>query len=321
MGSPGPSLVVSSAPLTTAADPLSGGSSSSDSFPAAAPVLHRHHGLSGPFLGGLGHPALGRDAVAADEVGTLARPQTPTDAALASASGTTQNRCSALCRRADFGVAGLLALFAPENGICFALLKRLGPFELGALCGISQDFRRFIDDPTVDPFWSRFYGHHFHMTHQDAAEYIHLRPRQIFGRLANLSISGKWHVTGRVTQMEQEVENAYGYIQFFTEKERISPIESSFEGEVEDDESAFLVEGKMVGNSVVMYETITNHSNVPIAVNICSGVLSLRGGFMSGVWTQHNPSPNRVLSSTISSGVFEATRLEDVGAHASVPRS
>merc|ERR1712046_78335 len=119
--------------------------------------------------------------------------------------------------------------------------------------------------------------------------------------------------TGRVTQMEQEVENAYGYIQFFTERERISPIESSFEGEVEDDESAFLVEGKMVGNSVVMYETITNHSNVPIAVNICSGVLNLQGDFMSGVWTQHNPSTSRVLSGTISSGIFEAMRLEGAG--------
>eukprot|EP00449_Zooxanthella_nutricula_P005886 CAMPEP_0198496548 /NCGR_PEP_ID=MMETSP1462-20131121/5915_1 /TAXON_ID=1333877 /ORGANISM="Brandtodinium nutriculum, Strain RCC3387" /LENGTH=92 /DNA_ID=CAMNT_0044225389 /DNA_START=15 /DNA_END=290 /DNA_ORIENTATION=- len=92
------------------------------------------------------------------------------------------------------------------------------------------------------------------MTDQDASEYIQLRPKQIFLRLASLSISGKWHVTGRVTQMEQEVESAYGYVQLFTERERLSPIESSFEGEVQDDESAFLVEGKMVGNSVVMYE-------------------------------------------------------------------
>jgi len=62
---------------------------------------------------------------------------------------------------------------------------------------------------------------------------------------------------------------------------------------------------------VVMYETITNQSNVPIAVNICSGVLSLQGRFMSGVWTQHNPHNTRVLSGTISSGIFEATKLED----------
>lgn len=144
----------------------------------------------------------------------------------------------------------------------------------------------------------------------DAGEYVNLRPKQIFSRLASLSISGKWHVTGRVTQMEQEVENAYGYIQFFTERERSSPIESSFQGEVEDDEASFQVEGKMVGNSVVMHETITNNSNVPIAVNICSGVLSLQGGFMSGVWTQHNPSASRVLSGTVSSGIFEAKRLD-----------
>jgi len=210
---------------------------------------------------------------------------------------------------------GILALFAPENGICFATLKRLGPLELRALGASSWHFRRLMDDPTIDPVWARFYGHHFHMTDRDAGEYINLRPKQIFSRLASLSITGKWHVTGRVTQVEQEVENAYGYIQFFTERERLSPIESSFEGEVEDDESVFLVEGRMVGNSVVMYETITSHSNVPIAVNICSGVLSLRGGFMSGVWTQHNPSASRVLSETISSGVFEATKLDDGSMH------
>lgn len=305
-----------SAPRATATAPRTGLPSSSASS-SAAPALHNRH--DGPIRGGLGHPALGRDAVAADEVEALSKQLLPTDVTLSSASSVVQTR--SLCRGTDFGAAGLLALFAPENGICFAMLKRLGPFELSALGAMSQHFRRLMDDPAIDPFWSRFYGHHFHMTGQDAREYIHLRPKQIFARLAALSISGKWHVTGRVTQMEQEVENAYGYIQFFTERERISPIECSFEGEVEDDESAFLVEGKMVGNSVVMYETITNHSNVPIAVNICSGVLSLRGGFMSGVWTQHNPSSTRVLSGTISSGVFEATKLEDGGARADLASS
>lgn len=207
------------------------------------------------------------------------------------------------------------SLFTPEHGVCFAALKRLGALELVTLSALSRHFRRLMDDPTVDPFWARLYGHHFHTTGEDAPYFLNLRPKQIFSRLASLSISGKWHVTGRVTQMAQEVENAYGYVQFFTEKERLSPIESSFEGEVEDDESAFLVEGKMVGNSVVMYETITNHSNVPIAVNICSGVLSLQGNFISGVWTQHNPSTSRVLSRTISSGIFEATKLEEVDRH------
>jgi len=128
-----------------------------------------------------------------------------------------------------------LALFSLDNGVCFAAIKRLGPVELSALSNLSRHFRRLMDDPTIDPIWARFYGHNFHMTDQDACEYINLRPKQIFSRLASLSISGKWHVTGRVTQMEQEVENAYGYIQFFTERERLSPIESSFEGEVEDD--------------------------------------------------------------------------------------
>mmetsp|Transcript_127162 Transcript_127162/g.231039 ORF Transcript_127162/g.231039 Transcript_127162/m.231039 type:complete len:325 (-) Transcript_127162:180-1154(-) len=281
--------------------------------PSAAALRSERPALAGP----LGHPALGRDAVASDEVGTW-RTSSPVDPTMLTASGVAPLRPLRRSTTPSHPImreaTGLLALFAPENGICFAMLKRLGPFELSALGAISRHFRRLMDDPTIDPFWARFYGHHFHMTDQDAGEYINLRPKQIFSRLASLSISGKWHVTGRVTQMEQEVENAYGYIQFFTERERLSPIESSFEGEVEDDESAFLVEGKMVGNSVVMYETITNHSNVPIAVNICSGVLSLRGGFMSGVWTQHNPSTTRVLSGTISSGIFEATKLEDVGA-------
>mmetsp|Transcript_116610 Transcript_116610/g.249335 ORF Transcript_116610/g.249335 Transcript_116610/m.249335 type:complete len:329 (-) Transcript_116610:6-992(-) len=216
----------------------------------------------------------------------------------------------AMRQQASSLVSGLLGLFAPEHGVCFAALKRLGPFELSALSTLSRHFRRVMDDPTIDPFWARFYGHHFFLTDRDAGEYVNLRPKQIFSRLASLSISGKWHVTGRVTQMEQEVENAYGYIQFFTERDRSSPIESSFQGEVEDDEASFQVEGKMVGNSVVMHETITDNSNVPIAVNICSGVLSLQGGFMSGVWTQHNPSTSRVLSGTVSSGIFEATRLD-----------
>jgi len=259
-------------------------------------------------LVGLRHPALGRDTLAADEVGPFVGMQIPMDVVPG-------------CRCVCLEVSGLPGLFAPENGVCFAMLKRLGPFELGALGAMSRHFKRLLDDPAIDLFWARLYGHHFHMTHRDASEYGHLRPRQIFARLASLSISGKWHVTGRLTQMEQEVENAYGYIQFFKERERISPIECSFEGEVEDDESAFLVEGKMVGNSVVMYETITNHSNAPIAVNICSGVLSLRGSFMSGVWTQHNPSNSRVLSATISSGIFEAAKLEDVGVRARINRS
>lgn len=294
------------------------------------------------LLAGAGRPGARRGpGVGAREAGCAPMPPLP-DAAARLESPATPSACSQqaagrmapaarLARRTDAPgccpeplgqqAAGLYNLFVPEKGVCFAALKRLGPVELCALGALNQTFRRLMDDQTMDVLWSRFYGHHFHMTDQDATRFVGLRPKQIFSRLATLSISGKWHVTGRVTQMEHEVENAYGYVQFFTERERMSPIESSFEGEVEDDESAFMVEGKMVGNSLVMYETITNHSNVPIAVNICSGVLSLQGSFMSGVWTQHNPNPSasRVLSGTISSGVFEATKLDEAGGGAVPP--
>merc|ERR1719456_565558 len=106
----------------------------------------------------------------------------------------------------------------------------MGPQELVVLSMLSCRLRRLQTEGKMDYFWYRFYGRHFHMTGADAERYIALPPKDIFARLAKLSIAGKWHVKGRVTQMAQEVENDYGYVQFFIEKERLSPMESSFEG-------------------------------------------------------------------------------------------
>lgn len=158
--------------------------------------------------------------------------------------------------------------------------------------------------------WSRFYDNCLHVSPNDADVVLRMTPRETFFHLTKLNMTGKWSISGQFT--EQESDTSYTYVQSFKELKKNAPLIASFEGNATEQTGAsFKVEGKRVGNNIIMYETVFESisDRTPMAVNVCSAVLSIDGTKLSGVWMQHYRCRANILSAAVVSGVFEGARI------------
>eukprot|EP00397_Hematodinium_sp_SG-2012_P037672 GEMP01040854.1.p1 GENE.GEMP01040854.1~~GEMP01040854.1.p1 ORF type:complete len:229 (+),score=36.34 GEMP01040854.1:168-854(+) len=209
----------------------------------------------------------------------------------------------------EFDLVGCLV----ARGIGGNILENLHEVDFSILRIVSREISvDILDNSDFDHLWMRFYESCLHIAPSDVSIVANLRPREIFFMLTKLDLGGTWNISGHFADTGDS-DSTYSYEQRFNEVSRRRSMTAIFEGSaVEDSGASFVVEGKRVGNNVVMYETIfaSQGDPTPMAVNVCSAVLSLDGNKLNGVWMQHYASETRILSEAIVSGVFEGTRVE-----------